>query len=61
MNLGDLLDGVGTVVGLGVIALCAKELIYNKYIPWTKKIEKEYDKHPEMDGYIFSDENKEKK
>jgi hypothetical protein len=59
MSLADFLDCTGTLVGLGVVALCVKTLMKD-YIPWTKNIQKEYDiEEKEMnDDYRFSDEVK---
>ena len=58
MSLNDILQGVATVAGAGVVIYYGKELFTKYYIPWTKKIDKEFDNHPELDGYRFSDEDK---
>jgi hypothetical protein len=60
MNLADVLDCTGTLVGLGVVALGVKTLMKEHYIPWAKKIQEEYDieEKTRNDDYRFSEDKK---
>ena len=47
MSLTDILSGTGIVAFTAGIFYA----IDKYYIPWASKVEKEFDKHPELDGY----------
>lgn len=51
MSLVDILEGTAKLLGAGAIVYLGNELLTKYYIPWTKEVEKELDKHPELDGY----------
>jgi len=63
MSLTDVLGGVAQgalyLAGASAIIYCGKELFNKHYIPFTKELETELDKHPELDGYKFPGDKKE--
>jgi len=65
MSLVDIAKGVGNVAldvaGLSLISYAGYRLIKESWIPFTKELESDLDKHPELEGYKFSDDKKEDK
>ncbi len=61
MSLTDVLEGAIILGGAATLVYMSNKLLKNNYIPFTENLEKELDKHPELDGYKFSDNKKEDK
>ncbi len=47
MSLTDILEGALTIAGAAVVIYGFKKLMREHYIPWTKEIQKEFDKEPD--------------
>jgi len=51
----SLTDVLCDVAGITIIGGALYVLIKDNYLPFTKKLKEDLEKHPELDGYKFPD------
>jgi len=56
MELQNILEDAGLVLGAATFLWASKELAVNYFLPWTKEIEKKYDIEDALKDYKFSDD-----